>query len=80
MLEVAGADASAIIFELSEIGLFGFRRLGTCLLQSYAGPATVLVDELDTCGFKRLAYNAERSTPRLMYSALKLPDSYDPDA
>jgi hypothetical protein len=65
---------------LSEIGLFGFRRLGTWLLQSYASSATVLVDELDTCGFERLAYNAERSTPRLMYSALKLPDSYDPDA
>jgi hypothetical protein len=36
-----------IFSTLSELGLFGFRRLGTCLLQSYAGPATVLVDELD---------------------------------
>ena len=50
------------------------------LLQSNSRAPAVLFDELDARLFKRLAYNGESCTPRLMCFALKLPNRYNPDA
>ena len=48
LLEVTRSNGLQLRSMQSARGLFCLRRLGTQLLQSYAGPAAVLVDELDT--------------------------------
>jgi hypothetical protein len=42
-------------------GLFGFRRLGSRLLQSYASPTTVLVDEFNARSGKHASYKSKAS-------------------
>jgi len=50
------------------------------LAKTNAGPASVLIDELDAGGLQRRSNNGERGTPRLLIFAFKLSNCHDADA
>jgi hypothetical protein len=55
------------------------RALLRRLLQSYAWPSTILVDELDAGGFKASFDYVEGGVPRFMYPSFQLAHGYYPN-